>query len=89
MRRTVIASVILIGLAGCGENQTGADVKVWAILTNKCAVPYRVGGSGLDLTVPPGGDRAISITVPDKSSIFVTGPPARGSFEFEIKEMTK
>ena len=103
MRRTVIAGVALIGLAGCGggtgvaclgeqkiyENLTGADVKVWAILTNKCAMPYRIGGSGLDLTVPPGGDRVISITVPDKSSIFVTGPPARGSFEFEIKEMTK
>jgi hypothetical protein len=103
MRRMVIASVALIGLAGCGggtgvaclgqqkiyENQTGGDVKVWAILRNNCAAPYRIGGSGLDLTVPPGGDRTISISVPDKSSIFVEGPPTHGSFEYEIKEMTK
>lgn len=103
MRHLVIASMVLIGLAGCGggtgvaclgeqkiyENQTGADVKVWAILRNNCAAPYRIGGSGLDLTVPPGGDRVISISVPDKSSIYVAGPSTRGSFEFEIKEMTK
>jgi hypothetical protein len=103
MRRTVIASVVLIGLAGCGggtgvaclgqqkiyENQTGADVKVWAILRNNCEAPYRVGGSGLDMTVPPGSDRVISISIPDKSSIFVTGPATHGSFEFEIKEMTR
>ena len=103
MRGVVIASVALIGLAGCAsgtgvaclgeqkiyENQTGSDVQVWALLKNNCSAPYRVGGSGLDLTVPPGGDRVISITIPDKSSIVVKGPPTHGSFEYEIKEMTK
>jgi hypothetical protein len=99
----VIASVALIGMVGCGggtgvaclgnqkiyENQTGGDVKVWAILKNNCAASYAIGGSGLDVTVPPGGDRVISINIPDKSSIVVSGPPTRGSFEYEIKEMRK
>jgi hypothetical protein len=103
MRRTVIAGAALIGLAGCGggtgvaclgeqkiyENQTGGDVKVWAILKNNCAAPYRVGGSGLDVMVPPGGDRVISINIPDRSSIVVSGPSTRGNFEYEIKEMRK
>ena len=100
MTRVVIALAV-VGLTGCGggtgvaclgeqkiyENRTGRDVKVWASLQNNCAAPYQISGSGLDVTVPPGGDRVISITIPDKSSIAVTGPSTRGSFEYEIKEM--
>lgn len=103
VKATVIVSVALASLAGCAsgtavaclgeqkiyENQTGANVSVWAIFRNHCGAPYTLGGSGLNETVPPGGDRVISITVPNKSFISVTGPATRGTFEYEIKEVSK
>lgn len=103
MKRLVMMCIVLVAGAGCGggtgvaclgnqkiyENQTGADVNVWAVLRNDCAAPYRIGGSGLNETIPPGGDRVISIQVPDKSSITIEGPRTGGSFEYNIKEMTK